>query len=553
MPHPSESSVARLRVLLSALAAFALTGCGLAAWVTSLGWKANTWQGSDNIFYHLFATYDCWHLAFFAVICLALAWVLEREKQMRVPSQWPRLSIRWLAFGVFAIAALGTHLVFFDYPFAMDEFYADFQASIFAEGKLWAVPPAEWRPMTYAATPMLANLQPENGAWTANYLPVYALLRVPFWLIGCSWLLNPLLAAGTILLLAKIVRTIWPTNSDLPLIGCLLLASSPQFLITSMTAYAMPAHVFFNLLWLVVFVRNDRWSFWIPPWIGVCAMGLHQPNIHFFFVAPFILRLLWNRRWAISAYFLGVYAAGSLFWIQFIQWRTPVFKATAGTPIYEQFTKYFELPSPAHLRDQLIGLTQIVAWNNCALILLAAAGLFAWKKSSPVIADLLAGMILALGCTLLFKENQGHGWGNRYFYSYIGSFVLIAVAGFEHFRAEFQPYHWRLLGAVSAMAFCVQFPLQVWGARRVVHPFAATRDYLESRPVESVVINTNRIWYGQDLVRNAPALAGHPKVFFLSRLRKRQIAFLEQRNSYEVVKEEDLAGFGITPRIMQPK
>lgn len=535
-----------IRVLV-ALSMLALVGFFIADRLISLGWDSNTWSGSDNMFYHLFATYDRWQLLGFVIVAALFVIILRQPSQSPMQLRWKRISIHWIAIAVFTVATAGTHLVFQNYPFAMDEFFADFQAAIFAKGHLWATIPKSLAPIAYAATPALANFQPETPAWTAAYLPVYAALRTPFFLLGCSWLVNPLLAGISVLALAAVIQKIWPNEADLPFVGVALLALSPQFLITSMTAYAMPAHICVNLLWLACFLRNDRLAFWLPPWIGVLALGLHQPNIHFFFVAPFILRLLWNRRWIRATYFVLVYAAGSAFWLKFIEWRTPISPHAAAA--VSQFYNYFEVPSLPRLLDHLIGVTQILAWNGCALVFFSVLGVVAWKKSPPVIADLIAGMILALDCFLLFTENQGHGWGNRYFYSYLGSFALIAVAGFHHFQQHLTRMEKRALASVTLAGFVIQFSMQTWEAHTVVAPFARARDYFQSRLVETVVIDTNRIWYGQDLVRNQPGLGNRPQLLFLRRFKPDSIHFLDAKNSYEIVGYPEVKSLGLTPTI----
>ena len=90
-------------------------------------------------------------------------------------------------------------------------------------------------------------------------------------------------------------------------------------------------------------------------------------------------------------------------------------------------------------------------------------------------------------------------------------------------------------------------------AHDVVQPFADASRYLHSRPVETVVIDTNRIWYGQDLVRNNPGLEHKPTVVFLRLLDKKTIELLDARNSYEVFRYPELKEFGLTPRIIPLK
>ena len=70
------------------------------------------------------------------------------------------------------------------------------------------------------------------------------------------------------------------------------LVTSSQFVFTSMTAYAMPAHLAINLLWLYAFLRGDRAGWFAAPLIGVVALGLHNPFPHALFVTPFLVSIL---------------------------------------------------------------------------------------------------------------------------------------------------------------------------------------------------------------------------------------------------------------------
>ena len=66
-----------------------------------------------------------------------------------------------------------------------------------------------------------------------------------------------------------------------------------------MTAYAMPAHLCFNLLWLRLFLADRRRADLGAIAVGFIATGLHQPLFHPMFVAPFMLMLLLERNWRV--------------------------------------------------------------------------------------------------------------------------------------------------------------------------------------------------------------------------------------------------------------
>ena len=76
----------------------------------------------------------------------------------------------------------------------------------------------------------------------------------------------------------------------------------------------MPAHLALNTIWLWLYSRPDRRAFYLAPFVGVVAIGLHQPIVHALFVAPFLVRLVLQRRWRTVGIFTVIYLAGCLGW-----------------------------------------------------------------------------------------------------------------------------------------------------------------------------------------------------------------------------------------------
>ena len=72
----------------------------------------------------------------------------------------------------------------------------------------------------------------------------------------------------------------------------LLLVLSGQVLFAGMTAFAMPAHLFVNLLWLWLFLADRRRTDLVALAVGFVGTGLHQPLFHPLFVLPFLVLLL---------------------------------------------------------------------------------------------------------------------------------------------------------------------------------------------------------------------------------------------------------------------
>jgi hypothetical protein len=193
-------------------------------------------------------------------------------------------------------------------------------------------------------------LDPAPNTWISPYLPGYSAVRALFHLGGAQWMTNPCLAMLTVLAMVGVSSRLWPSSKVNQGLALLMLVTSPQFLINSMTSYAYPAHLCVNLFWLWLYSRNDRLGLMLAPWVGVLAMGLHQPVVHVLFAAPFLVRLLWSRSWRLRIYTVCIYTAGSLFWIYWL------FRVRSGfDPLLKRLasrTSRLTFPSPTQWGDQ---------------------------------------------------------------------------------------------------------------------------------------------------------------------------------------------------------
>src|SRR6185503_10974472 len=191
--------------------------------------------------------------------------------------------------------------------------------------------------------------------------------RAIFLILGIRSLTNAALAGLSILALAGITKKLWPREESFPLIACLLLATSAQFLLMSMTAFAMPAHLCMNLVWLWFYTRNDRWSCLATPWIGALAMGLHNPVVHGLFVLPFLIRIVRAKQWPRTLYFGCVYTLGCSAWLTWMLYVSNGVLSAGGEPT---LSSVFVLPGLAQVLIQIMNLSLMVSWQSYALVFL---------------------------------------------------------------------------------------------------------------------------------------------------------------------------------------
>ena len=207
-----------------------------------------------------------------------------------------------------------------------------------------------------------------------------------------------------------------------------------------MTAYSMPAHLALNTIWLWLYSRPDLRCFYLAPLVGVLALGLHQPTVHGLFAAPFLFRLVLQRRWRASIIFGVIYVAGLAAWFG---WR-----AHYSTPSAVSGTAFFRLFNPRMLVIQPMDLLLLIGWSSLATPLARGARFSAHFPILLILQDAALSCLLTFGFYYFFDLDQGHGWGYRYFHGALGCLVLVAVAGCEVLVKE--------VGFRSAKTFPVQ-------------------------------------------------------------------------------------------------
>jgi hypothetical protein len=507
-----------------------------------------------NVFFRLYALYELPFLLILALSAIVAAVVLRGAASSnttaniadigtaRAPSLLAFAATGLLAFAV--SLAIG-HFALHGYGLSMDEFSASFQARLFSRGQRSVTLPAIWRPFAFWITPVFVKVDDVAGSWQSTYLPTYALLQAPFVRLGATAILNPLLACLSLVVIGDIGRRLWPSERLRPWIAVALLLTSSAFLITSGSGYSMPAHLFFNLLWVWLYLRGDAWSWGAALIVGVIALGLHNPFPHALFVAPFLLRLVRDRRWGRVASAALVYALASAYWLIWL--RSSYSAAAQGTGLLGVFA----MPNGMIVWLQGITTALLFTWQAPLFGLLIVVALMQARKLDPVLRDLAWGLLFTLAFYLFFPFTQGHGWGNRYAYQVLGSMCLIAAAGAPAFVEVLGARRARLLLAASLACAVIEVPLRVRNAEQFSRPFAAAAEYLRTRPADVVLVSGDSIWYGRDLVRNDPFLEGQPVIVSTWGLPQAARVALERLHPGRVlvVSDAELLRLGLTPWI----
>jgi len=444
---------------------------------------------------------------------------------------------------VLSTCLIGTFVIFHNFPLSMDEYMETFQARIFAAGKIKAAIPLVWQKYGLALAPIFTTYNAHDHTWISGYLPVYALLRTPFQILGVACILNPLLAASSIIVLAGVCRNLWPGNPARMWIAVIILATCSQFLVMSMTAYSMPAQLFVNLLWLYFYTARTRTASLLVPWVGFFAIGVHHPHVHLLFVAPFFIRLIIEKKLRKASYWGLVYGAGILSWIGWMTISRNGIEAPGVNTL-----AFFGIPPLIQVITQLANLNLFLSWQPIILVLLIYLFLSDWSKASPLFRDLAWGVLLTVLFYFFFLENQGHGWGYRYCHAVLGNFALMSVVGFYRMIDLLGARTSNALMSLSILlALFIQLPARSWQARSFVVPFYKSATLLASRSEEIVILEPNLFWYYWDLVRNDPLFRIAPIIVDANRLGTAGVSLLKAKYTYWQPSISDFADFKVLP------
>ncbi|QOT70689.1 hypothetical protein H5V43_11155 [Sphingobium fuliginis] len=411
-----------------------------------------------------------------------------------------------------AVCWWGHRAVLFGFDHARDEQMAVFDSIVFAHGRLvWPLPPA-WQEHADALNLrfMLPVTRPE--AWISAYLPGNAMLRAVVGKFADPALTGPLLSALALYAVWRCARLLWPEDREAASIAVLTLALSGQVVLTGMTAFAMPAHLAANLLWLWLFLKRGRATDLAALIVGFLATGLHQPLPHPMFVAPFFLLMLAEKQWARLAVFTVGYGAIMAFWMI---WPHLMIGLVAGPhSIVASGTGYTD-----RLGDMLASnyraipvmaanLLRFATWQWLGFIPLLLAG-FRATRHHRMAQALAGGILLTVAVMTVILASQGYGFGYRYLHGLLGNAALLSGYGWRALAGErdrLRPFIWR--GAT--MSLLLQLPVQMYLAHQQYGAYAEAEASIAASGTDYVLVDQQHAPFLGDLALNQPDLSNRP-------------------------------------------
>ncbi|GGP25534.1 hypothetical protein [Silvimonas amylolytica] len=429
----------------------------------------------------------------------------------------------WLMRNLIAVSvltgmllAIGSHTVYQQHPFSMDEYAVLFQSQIFAKGHLsGSFPPTLIDRLIH---PQLQNYfimtNHQTGAVASAYWPGLALLMTPFTFVGMPWLINAVIGSFTVWTCARFAQALG-SSEQVAGTAVLLLLASPVFWADNISLYAMPAILLFNMLF--------AWGLWtrtlrgalLAGVAGSIALSMANPVPHILFAICWLAWFAASTRSPklIGAVILAYLPLSLLLCLGWPLYRLSMFhEVSAGQSAASNssFSHYLQslssilsLPSVISLQSRLAATIKLWGWGVPGLMVLAVWGYRQGNQGYRLMAWAFGVTFLGY---LLVPYDQGHGWGYRYVhYAFVALPMLAAIALHGPGETEARRQLQRLAGALVLGSVLMMLPLRLWQVHGVIAYDTAQLPAIPQQVQKSITfLRTDRGFYPQDLIQNDP-------------------------------------------------
>lgn len=464
-----------------------------------------------HIFFHQFVVHDLPGSLLSAGILLAAMLTFRRQLIPLHALEYLDRYRRIVAVGLVGGLAIGTLTLYHNHPLTLDEFSQLFQAKIFAEGRICADYPPQIMHRLLPVTGNFFRASKATGQVINTYWPGFAMLEAPFVLIRAPWLLNPLLTAGSLLLIRRLAERLYP-DTNAPAWAMLFALASPAFIVNGISYHAMPAQLFLNLIFTLLVLEPTPRRLFAAGLVGSLALLQKVPIPHIYYALPWVVWLLRHRgRWRRLAWLAGGYAPLSLF----IGLGWAALRAdfpTDGAAFYEQpwrvlvFFSESDVLSIVHART--LGFLKLAAWAMPGLVVLAILGTRRGWKDARIRVVAISALVAIFGYWL-WQPTQGHGWGYRYFHGAWATLPLLACGAVARRRADTRGSDTPLAALAATLAvlsLVLLNPLRLYQVDAWMKGHLAQRPRLEPGQTQVCFIRVHEGYYMVDLVQNDPFL-----------------------------------------------
>lgn len=458
------------------------------------------------IFRALLTVYDVQTAWLALAICLLGALWSRPEPILRLVQFFARHPGS-VALASAAAIAVGTVVVYHDYPLSMDEYAAVFQSKIFASGHLFAQLPRDhidWLVVRgFNGSFLVASS--ETGRAIERYWPGFALLLAPFEFFKVPWLCNASLAGLAVFLIYWITKEI---TGERRAAGWAMLFTlgSGVFLADAVSYYSMQAHLTANLLFVALLIAPTRYRALGAGLVGSLALVLHNPVPHALFAIPWIVATVMNqdRRRYLPPLILG-YLPGLVVGLGWLVFRADIASGPHDVLAASGVTDgVFAWPNSTLLNMRVAALAKMWVWAVPCLYLFAVLGCMRHRDDGRVRLLMQSAVLTFIGY-LFVRFDQGHGWGYRYFHSAWGVIPILAGCA----MTDRSDSHGRLVsfaGAAAILNLIVVMPFQMHQISEVISQHLAQLPAAK-RPGNNVYfIHPQGGFYVADMVQIDPLL-----------------------------------------------
>jgi hypothetical protein len=490
-------------------------------------------DGLTPIFYVLFTSGD-----YGATICMLLILVLAVFVPVHSPA---RRILRWagehpVVVATFSLIVLcgGALTVYHNHPLSMDEYAAYFQSQVFAAGHIsgqfplplmdWLIPPG--------FQDFFLNVSHATGQVASSYWPAHALIMAPFTLMGIPWACNPLLSALTLLVIHRLALRIF-ADIEAAGLALMLTVASPVFFGIGISYYSMPSHLLANCIYALLLLQPTPARAFGAGIVGSIALTLHNPVPHMLFAAPWLVWIATRpggiRLLAVLCVgylpLLGVLGIG---WFEFsnhlrAQGQQLLVAKDDAADRFRDMVGLFSWPTATVLLSRLMALAKVWVWGVPGLLILACYGAVRERGNGICRLFALSALTTLLGY-LFFPQDQGHGWGYRYFHSAWMALPLLATAaiyrpaGFRDTPADATRQPARIFDDQATRSYvtvCILLTLVVgvgfraWQMQDFMANDLNQLPHYRGTERRVVIVDYVTSFYGADLVQNDPWLRGN--------------------------------------------
>lgn len=495
--------------------------------IFAVGWLLVNAGATSSSSHYIFYQVDVPGFSAVAISLLAVALIVRRSHRVLLFEKTPIILI---AFAVLVVTGIGVLVVDHNFALTGDEWMPRLQAQIFIHGELAGRVPPEWRDYGQAIYHPFVFYDRETGRVASSYRPGMAALIALFDLAGVGLFVSAFMTAGAVWLTASLARILWPESATAPIIAALLVASSSQALAAAMTTYAMSAHLFFNLLWLRLFLLNTPRGHFAAAICGIATASLHQVHMHAFYAAPFFILLLRPFRPGVLLWYATVYFLGHL---AVMDWDAFAIGGAAssglhGTGLNRTFSilsAIAHLPTLLDLAAVATNLMRFISWQSLALVplLFFAAKRHVWSLLLVLVVASIASSLLPY---IFLMPDQGAGWGYRYLHGLIGSVALIGTAGWVELERKQSGEIRETVVLCFAFTFCVVVPVRAYLIEKTIAPWWKASKAAEALHADVVLVDDLTILYGINIPRMDPYTTQRPVVMMMAPLSIDQIRHL---------------------------